>query len=65
MEMENYFEKLEKHDANVRERLEIAESALKDILREPYHTEEGKRMYHIAFGAILKINELLVKATKI
>jgi hypothetical protein len=59
------FDWQDKHDANVNKRLEIAVDALDEIWRGPMPiTENEKRMWNIAFNAILKVNKLLVEATK-
>jgi hypothetical protein len=60
-----HFDRLDKHDANVNKRLEIAVNALEEIWHQPMPvTENEKRMWEIAFNAILKINKLLVEATQ-
>jgi hypothetical protein len=60
-----HFDALDKHDANVNKRLEIAVDALEEIWRSPMPvTENEKRIWNIAFNAILKVNKLLVEATQ-
>jgi hypothetical protein len=57
------FDVLDKSYRNVDDRLTIAKDALNKIWNGPMPiTENEKRMWEIAFNAVLKINELLVKS---
>jgi|WetSurSiteA1Bulk_404760.scaffolds.fasta_scaffold08870_5 hypothetical protein len=60
-----YFDVLDKHDANVNKRLEIAVTALEEIGRNPMPvTENEKRIYKIATKAIVEIYKLMVEVTQ-
>lgn len=60
-----YFDAFDKSYKDVHDRMTIAVGALDEIWRGQMPvTENEKRMWEIAFNAILKINKLLVKATQ-
>lgn len=62
--IKKHFDALDKHDANIRERLTIAENALETIRRVPATTKNEIKTMWIAAIALHMIHKLLQENTQ-